>query len=102
MRMQCFQAAEWALMTVSTGGAYLQLFAHCVDAGMEMVNARHEAIAAHMAGAYARLTGKIRKPFKMISMVIFCLFVAALASCIIGRPFRKNRRLPARLPVRAR
>lgn len=89
-------------MTVSTDGTYLQLFDHCVEAGMEMVSPRHEAIAAHMAGAYARLTGKIRTPFKMMSMVIFCLFVAALASSIIGRPFRNNRRLPARLPVRAR
>jgi acetolactate synthase-1/2/3 large subunit len=40
-------------------GTYLQLFAHCVDQGIEMVTPRHESIAAHMAGAYARLTGKL-------------------------------------------
>ena len=40
-------------------GTYLQLFASCVDIGMEMITPRHESIAAHMAGAYARLTGKV-------------------------------------------
>ena len=40
-------------------GTYLQLFAHCVERGMEMISPRHEAVAAHMAGAYARLTGKL-------------------------------------------
>lgn len=40
-------------------GTYLQLFAHCVEEGMEMITPRHEAVAAHMAGAYARLTGKL-------------------------------------------
>jgi acetolactate synthase-1/2/3 large subunit len=40
-------------------GTYLQLFAHCVELGMEMISPRHEAVAAHMAGAYARLTGKL-------------------------------------------
>jgi acetolactate synthase-1/2/3 large subunit len=40
-------------------GTYTQLFAHCVEQGMEMVSPRHEAIAAHMAGAYARLTGRL-------------------------------------------
>ncbi len=40
-------------------GTYLQLFANCVEEGMEMITPRHEAVAAHMAGAYARLTGKI-------------------------------------------
>ncbi|MDX2167461.1 MAG: thiamine pyrophosphate-binding protein, partial [Deltaproteobacteria bacterium] len=38
-------------------GTYTQLFAHCVELGMRMVSPRHEAVAAHMAGAYARLTG---------------------------------------------
>ena len=38
-------------------GTYLQLFAHCVEEGIEMITPRHEAVAAHMAGAYARLTG---------------------------------------------
>lgn len=40
-------------------GTYLQLFAHCVEAGIEMITPRHEAVAAHMAGAYSRLTGKL-------------------------------------------
>ncbi len=40
-------------------GTYLQLFAHCVEEGLEMITPRHEAIAAHMAGAYARLSGKL-------------------------------------------
>lgn len=40
-------------------GTYTQLFAHCVEQGIEMVSPRHEAVAAHMAGAYARLTGRL-------------------------------------------
>jgi acetolactate synthase I/II/III large subunit len=40
-------------------GTYLQLFAHCVEEGIEMISPRHESVAAHMAGAYARLTGKL-------------------------------------------
>jgi acetolactate synthase I/II/III large subunit len=40
-------------------GTYTQLFAHCVEQGMRMISPRHEAVAAHMAGAYARLTGKL-------------------------------------------
>lgn len=40
-------------------GTYTQLFAHCVEQGIEMVSPRHESIAAHMAGAYARLTGRL-------------------------------------------
>jgi acetolactate synthase-1/2/3 large subunit len=40
-------------------GTYTQLFAHCVEQGMDMITPRHEAVAAHMAGAYARLTGKL-------------------------------------------
>jgi acetolactate synthase-1/2/3 large subunit len=40
-------------------GTYTQLFAHCVELGMEMITPRHEAVAAHMAGAYARLTGRL-------------------------------------------
>ena len=38
---------------------YLQFFANCVELGMELITPRHESIAAHMAGAYARLTGKL-------------------------------------------
>lgn len=40
-------------------GTYLQLFAHCVEEGIQMISPRHEAVAAHMAGAYARLTGRL-------------------------------------------
>jgi acetolactate synthase I/II/III large subunit len=40
-------------------GTYLQLCAHCVEEGIQMITPRHEAVAAHMAGAYARLTGKL-------------------------------------------
>jgi acetolactate synthase-1/2/3 large subunit len=40
-------------------GTYLQLFASCVDLGMRMVTPRHETIAMHMAGAYARMTGRL-------------------------------------------
>ncbi|RLB92538.1 MAG: thiamine pyrophosphate-binding protein [Deltaproteobacteria bacterium] len=40
-------------------GTYLQLFAHMVEEGMDMVTPRHEAVAAHMAGTYARLTGRL-------------------------------------------
>jgi acetolactate synthase-1/2/3 large subunit len=40
-------------------GTYLQLFAHLVEEGIQMITPRHEAVAAHMAGAYARLTGKL-------------------------------------------
>jgi acetolactate synthase-1/2/3 large subunit len=40
-------------------GTYLQLFAHCVEEGLQMITPRHEAVAAHMAGAYARMSGKL-------------------------------------------
>ncbi len=40
-------------------GTYTHLFAHCVEQGMRMYSPRHEAVAAHMAGAYARLTGRL-------------------------------------------
>jgi acetolactate synthase-1/2/3 large subunit len=40
-------------------GTYTQLFKNCVDMGMQMITPRHESIAAHMTGAYARLTGKL-------------------------------------------
>ncbi|GIW45756.1 MAG: acetolactate synthase large subunit [Candidatus Binatia bacterium] len=40
-------------------GTYTQLFAQCVELGMRMYSPRHEAVAAHMAGAYARLTGRL-------------------------------------------
>lgn len=40
-------------------GTYTQLIAHCVELGLEMISPRHEAVAAHMAGAYARMTGRL-------------------------------------------
>lgn len=40
-------------------GTYTQLFAHCVEQGMRMISPRHEAVAAHMAGAYSRLTAEL-------------------------------------------
>ncbi len=40
-------------------GTYLRLLKSSVDLGMQVITPRHEAIAAHMAGAYARLTGKL-------------------------------------------
>jgi acetolactate synthase-1/2/3 large subunit len=40
-------------------GTYLQLFAHCVEEGLQMITPRHEAVAAHMAGAYARMSGRL-------------------------------------------
>ncbi|MEW5913417.1 MAG: thiamine pyrophosphate-binding protein [Thermodesulfobacteriota bacterium] len=38
-------------------GTYFGLVKACVDRGLELITPRHEAVAAHMAGAYARLTG---------------------------------------------
>ena len=40
-------------------GTYLHLFANCVELGMKLVTPRHETTATHMAGAYARLTGRL-------------------------------------------
>lgn len=40
-------------------GTYTQLFSNGIRLGMRMVTPRHEASAAHMAGAYARLTGRL-------------------------------------------
>lgn len=40
-------------------GTYTQLFAHLVELGARMISPRHESIALHMAGAYARITGKL-------------------------------------------
>ncbi len=38
-------------------GTYTQFFWNCAHSGMRVITPRHETIAAHMAGAYARLTG---------------------------------------------
>jgi len=40
-------------------GTYTQLVKNAVDRGMRLVTPRHEATAAHMAGAFARLTGRL-------------------------------------------
>lgn len=40
-------------------GTYLRLLKGSVDLGIELITPRHETIAAHMAGAYARMTGKL-------------------------------------------
>jgi len=40
-------------------GTYLRLLKSAVDLGMTLITPRHETIAAHMAGAYARMTGKL-------------------------------------------
>ncbi|MCC6217204.1 MAG: thiamine pyrophosphate-binding protein [Polyangiaceae bacterium] len=40
-------------------GTYLGLYASFEKYGIELVSPRHETCAAHMAGAYARLTGRL-------------------------------------------
>jgi acetolactate synthase-1/2/3 large subunit len=40
-------------------GTYTQFFWNCVHGGIKLITPRHETMAAHMAGAYARLTGKL-------------------------------------------
>jgi acetolactate synthase-1/2/3 large subunit len=40
-------------------GTYTQFFWNAVHSGIKLITPRHETIAAHMAGAYARLTGKL-------------------------------------------
>jgi acetolactate synthase-1/2/3 large subunit len=40
-------------------GTYLRMVAGFRDLGIEIITPRHETNAAHMAGAYARLTGKL-------------------------------------------
>jgi acetolactate synthase-1/2/3 large subunit len=40
-------------------GSYLQLCAGLREHDIKLVTPRHETTAAHMAGAYARLTGKL-------------------------------------------
>jgi acetolactate synthase-1/2/3 large subunit len=42
-----------------TDGTYLGLFRGMADHNMDLITPRHETTAAHMAGAYARLTGKL-------------------------------------------
>jgi acetolactate synthase-1/2/3 large subunit len=40
-------------------GSYFGLYAHLRDHGIRLVTPRHETTAVHMAGAYARLTGRL-------------------------------------------
>ncbi len=40
-------------------GTYTAFYTNCVKEGIELITPRHETTAAHMAGAYARLTGKL-------------------------------------------
>lgn len=40
-------------------GTYYGLYASLADAGIALISPRHETSAAHMAGAYARTTGKL-------------------------------------------
>jgi acetolactate synthase-1/2/3 large subunit len=40
-------------------GTYFGLYANFEKYGIELITPRHESSAAHMAGAYARLTGKL-------------------------------------------
>jgi acetolactate synthase I/II/III large subunit len=40
-------------------GTYLRFLKSSIDLGIELITPRHETIAAHMAGAYARMTGKL-------------------------------------------
>ena len=40
-------------------GTYVHMFVSAVEEGLRMITPRHESVAAHMAGAYARVTGKL-------------------------------------------
>ena len=40
-------------------GTYFGLYGHLKDHGIELVSPRHETSALHMAGAYARMTGRL-------------------------------------------
>ncbi len=40
-------------------GTYFGFYSRLVPNGIRLISPRHEAIAAHMAGAYARLTGRL-------------------------------------------
>jgi acetolactate synthase I/II/III large subunit len=40
-------------------GTYYGLYSTLADAGIELISPRHETSAAHMAGAYARTTGRL-------------------------------------------
>ncbi len=41
-----------------SGGHIIDIYDGCVDEGIEVIDVRHEQVAAHAADAYARVTGK--------------------------------------------
>src|SRR5690242_21731548 len=44
------------IFTIS-GGHIVDIYNGCIDEGIEMIDVRHERVAAHAADAYARITG---------------------------------------------
>lgn len=40
------------------GGHIIDIYDGCVDEGIDVVDVRHEQVAAHAADGYARITGK--------------------------------------------
>src|SRR5438552_14591999 len=44
------------IFTIS-GGHIVDIYNGCIDEGIEIVDVRHEQVAAHAADAYARITG---------------------------------------------
>jgi acetolactate synthase-1/2/3 large subunit len=40
-------------------GTYFGLYGHLADHGIQLISPRHETSALHMAGAYARMTGRL-------------------------------------------
>src|ERR1700737_1448095 len=41
------------------GGHIIDIYDGCVDEGIRIIDVRHEQVAAHAAGGYARQTGKL-------------------------------------------
>src|SRR5579871_1436258 len=44
------------IFTIS-GGHIVDIYNGCIDEGIEIIDVRHEQVAAHAADAYARITG---------------------------------------------
>src|SRR4028118_2415581 len=40
------------------GGHIIDIYDGCIDEGIEVIDVRHEQVAAHAADGYARVTGK--------------------------------------------
>jgi Thiamine pyrophosphate enzyme, N-terminal TPP binding domain len=55
-------------------GTYFGFYSALHRLGIEIVTPRHETSAAHMAGAYARLTGKARRVHGHGLILIFSFF----------------------------